>query len=70
MSGTQIPVQSRQYRPRTHDAVHLPQPLIITASGSFSMAMKDALKDKARRALYATLRENDQNIELTIPIWL
>ncbi len=26
MSGTQIPVQSRQHRPRTHDAVHLPWP--------------------------------------------
>ncbi len=26
MSGTQIPVQSRQHRPRTHDAVHLPRP--------------------------------------------
>ncbi len=25
MSGTQIPVQSRQHRPRTHDAVHLPR---------------------------------------------
>ncbi len=26
MSGTQIPVQSRQHRTRTHDAVHLPRP--------------------------------------------
>ncbi|CAM4712644.1 unnamed protein product [Leuciscus chuanchicus] len=41
--------------------------LVITASGSFSMAV-NALKDKARRALYA-IKKKFQRIELPIPIW-
>ncbi len=41
--------------------------LIITASGSFSMAV-NALKDKARRALYA-IKKEFQNIEILLPIW-
>ncbi|KAI2656568.1 hypothetical protein H4Q32_029770 [Labeo rohita] len=41
--------------------------LIITTSGSFSMAV-NALKDKARRALYA-IKKKFQNIEIPIPIW-
>jgi len=41
--------------------------LVITASGSFSLAV-NALKDKARRALYA-IKKKFQNSELPIPIW-
>lgn len=41
--------------------------LIITASGSFSMAV-NALKDKARRVMYA-IQKKIQNIELPIKMW-
>ncbi len=41
--------------------------LIITASGGFSMAV-NALKDKARRALYA-IKKKFINIEIPLPIW-
>ncbi|KAI4885658.1 hypothetical protein NFI96_003646 [Prochilodus magdalenae] len=41
--------------------------LVITASGSFSKAV-NALKEKARRALYA-IRRKFHNIDIPIPIW-
>ncbi len=41
--------------------------LIITASGGFSMTV-NALKDKARRALYA-IKKECQSIEIPLPIW-
>ncbi len=41
--------------------------LIITASGNFSVAV-NALKDKARRALYA-IKKKFQNIEIPLTIW-
>ncbi len=54
MSGTQIPVQSRQHRSRTHEAVHLPRP-DHHCIGEFQYG-SDALKDKLEE-LYTQSRK-------------